>query len=164
MAAGDALARGEEPSHPSANGASDVVGSHTSGVGSPLYCSPEQLGGRAYSEKSDVFSLGVILVEMHHVFTTKMERAKTLEVYTRAHAHHAHTYSRTHTHTHTHTDTRTHTRTHTNINTYTDIHTCNTRTHTHTYTYRHSVAASPRPRKTLLWQVPPLCTSLPCGS
>lgn len=48
--------------------------SHTTGVGSPLYCSPEQLNGERYDAKVDIFSLGVILFEMFHVFSTQMER------------------------------------------------------------------------------------------
>lgn len=55
--------------------------SHTAGVGSPLYCSPEQLAGREYTNKTDIFSLGVIFVEMHHIFSTKMERNICLQDY-----------------------------------------------------------------------------------
>jgi len=55
--------------------------SHTAGVGSPLYCSPEQLAGREYTNKTDIFSLGVIFVEMHHIFATKMERNICLQDY-----------------------------------------------------------------------------------
>lgn len=48
--------------------------SHTTGVGSPLYCSPEQLKGDRYDSKVDIFSLGIILYEMFHIFSTQMER------------------------------------------------------------------------------------------
>jgi len=51
-----------------------VTGSHTTGVGSPLYCSPEQLKGERYDSKVDIFALGVILYEMFHIFSTQMER------------------------------------------------------------------------------------------
>lgn len=49
--------------------------SHTTGVGSPFYCSPEQLTGDRYDAKVDIFSLGIILYEMFHIFSTQMERA-----------------------------------------------------------------------------------------
>jgi serine/threonine protein kinase len=55
-----------------------MLRSHTSGVGSPLYCSPEQLSGKSYSERSDIFSLGVIFAEMHFAFQTQAERVITL--------------------------------------------------------------------------------------
>jgi serine/threonine protein kinase len=48
--------------------------SHTTGVGSPFYCSPEQLSGERYDSKVDIFSLGIILYEMLHIFSTQMER------------------------------------------------------------------------------------------
>lgn len=52
--------------------------SNTTGVGSPLYCSPEQRTGRRYTEKVDIFSLGIIYVELLHVFSTQMERYRVL--------------------------------------------------------------------------------------
>lgn len=70
--------------------------SHTTGVGSPLYCSPEQLLGERYDAKVDVslllflsfvflffdrwhiFALGVILYEMFHIFSTQMERVSLI--------------------------------------------------------------------------------------
>eukprot|EP01083_Nonionella_stella_P216229 777496_1 len=51
---------------------------HTRGVGTSTYCSPEQLGGRSYCTKADVFSCGVILFEMLNNFETAMERAMKL--------------------------------------------------------------------------------------
>ena len=72
--------------------------SHTGGLGSFPYCSPgtfytrmlfscqkvrdknllykysEQLHGQRYSEKSDVFSLGIIFCEMQYKFSTESER------------------------------------------------------------------------------------------
>ncbi|XP_055890458.1 eukaryotic translation initiation factor 2-alpha kinase 1-like [Biomphalaria glabrata] len=52
---------------------------HTTGVGTSSYASPEQLKGSHYDIKSDMYSLGVILFEMFNVFTTEMERLKEIE-------------------------------------------------------------------------------------
>ncbi|XP_070617313.1 eukaryotic translation initiation factor 2-alpha kinase 1 isoform X2 [Erythrolamprus reginae] len=51
---------------------------HTSGVGTCLYASPEQLQGSHYDFKSDMYSLGVILFELFQPFGTQMERTKVL--------------------------------------------------------------------------------------
>ncbi|KAF6280613.1 eukaryotic translation initiation factor 2 alpha kinase 1 [Rhinolophus ferrumequinum] len=51
---------------------------HTSRVGTCLYASPEQLEGSAYDAKSDMYSLGVILLELFQPFGTEMERAQVL--------------------------------------------------------------------------------------
>uniref|UniRef100_A0A8R1XVA9 Protein kinase domain-containing protein n=1 Tax=Onchocerca volvulus TaxID=6282 RepID=A0A8R1XVA9_ONCVO len=51
---------------------------HTSHVGTRLYMSPEQLKGKPYNEKIDVFSLGLIFVELIIPFTTTMERHSIL--------------------------------------------------------------------------------------
>eukprot|EP00004_Rigifila_ramosa_P017586 TRINITY_DN4283_c0_g1_i5.p1 TRINITY_DN4283_c0_g1~~TRINITY_DN4283_c0_g1_i5.p1 ORF type:complete len:946 (-),score=165.18 TRINITY_DN4283_c0_g1_i5:99-2936(-) len=50
----------------------------TSGVGTATYASPEQLRGHSYSEKTDIFSLGIILLELYSHFDTAMERARTI--------------------------------------------------------------------------------------
>jgi translation initiation factor 2-alpha kinase 3 len=50
----------------------------TSDVGTELYMSPEQVAGKPYCEKVDVFSMGVILFELLTPFTTQMERHQTL--------------------------------------------------------------------------------------
>ncbi|VDM98144.1 unnamed protein product [Thelazia callipaeda] len=47
---------------------------HTSNVGTRLYMSPEQLMAKPYNEKVDVFSLGLIFVELIIPFETVMER------------------------------------------------------------------------------------------
>ena len=52
---------------------------HTTGVGTMIYAAPEQLTGVSYDEKVDVYSLGMIFVEMFCQFTTGMERAVTLQ-------------------------------------------------------------------------------------
>uniref|UniRef100_A0A7S4MVH2 Protein kinase domain-containing protein n=1 Tax=Odontella aurita TaxID=265563 RepID=A0A7S4MVH2_9STRA len=52
--------------------------SSSSDVGTYLYMAPETKGG-SYSDKSDVFALGVVLVETFSDFSTGMERAVVLE-------------------------------------------------------------------------------------
>jgi hypothetical protein len=56
---------------------SSLKESLTIGVGTPFYCSPEQLkAGTHYDQKVDLYSLGIILFEMCHPITTGMERAE----------------------------------------------------------------------------------------
>lgn len=58
---------------------SSLKDSLTIGVGTPFYCSPEQLkAGMHYDQKVDLYSLGIILFEMCHPITTGMERAEVL--------------------------------------------------------------------------------------
>lgn len=52
---------------------------HTDNVGTFLYMSPDQLNGVSYSNKVDIYSLGVILYELLVPFRTEMERLHTLK-------------------------------------------------------------------------------------
>lgn len=54
-------------------------GDNTAGVGTFLYASPEQNAGRAYNATTDIYSLGMVLVEMSMAsFDTHMERYHVL--------------------------------------------------------------------------------------
>ena len=49
-------------------------GRHTKGLGTPTYASPEQIAGGNYSEKTDIFSLGMVMFECFNPTSTAMER------------------------------------------------------------------------------------------
>lgn len=51
---------------------------HTSGVGTQAYGAPEQLAFGIVNEKSDIYSLGIVLFELFHPFSTAMERSKAI--------------------------------------------------------------------------------------
>jgi len=51
----------------------------TTYTGSLLYASPEQYDGRAYSFSTDIYSLGVILLEIQQRFRTESERIRCLQ-------------------------------------------------------------------------------------
>lgn len=50
----------------------------TSGVGTVTYASPEQLNATMYNEKVDIYSLGIIFLELFCPFNSEMERAKVI--------------------------------------------------------------------------------------
>lgn len=54
-------------------------GCYTTGVGTASYASPEQLQGRRYSVRSDLFSLGLLLLELCCCFTTTHERSDAFQ-------------------------------------------------------------------------------------
>ncbi|KAL2078192.1 hypothetical protein ACEWY4_025877 [Coilia grayii] len=62
---------------------------HTTGVGTFVYASPEQLEGSQYDSKSDMFSVGVIAVELFQPFGTAMERAHRLGELRQGHVPHS---------------------------------------------------------------------------
>jgi len=49
---------------------------HTKGVGTASYAAPEQISQKHYGPKADIFSLGLILLELFSNFTSDHERAK----------------------------------------------------------------------------------------
>ncbi|KAL4701986.1 hypothetical protein ACJJTC_004320 [Scirpophaga incertulas] len=56
----------------------DTNARHTYRVGTHLYMSPEQLMGRSYSYKVDIYSLGLVLLELLQPFGTESERVACL--------------------------------------------------------------------------------------
>lgn len=65
---------------PETNGVTEIrLSKHTERVGTQLYMSPEQLDGKHYDYKVDIYSLGFILFELLVVFGTEMERIETLK-------------------------------------------------------------------------------------
>jgi len=54
------------------------VTSHSPDCGTQLYASPEQLKLTHYDKRTDIYSLGIIYLELLHLFKTEMERIITL--------------------------------------------------------------------------------------
>lgn len=52
--------------------------SYTKGIGTVTYASPEQLNQADYSQKSDIYSLGIICFELFYPISTQMERMRVL--------------------------------------------------------------------------------------
>lgn len=70
----------EGPSSGAGGGWGPGGGRRTGGIGTATYAAPEQTAGLPYDGRADVFSLGIILVELFCPFGTKMERAMALQV------------------------------------------------------------------------------------
>jgi len=60
----------------SSPGVGTMANEVTRNVGTFAYAAPEQRAGGSCSDKADIFSLGLILLELYHPFTTGMERVE----------------------------------------------------------------------------------------
>lgn len=52
---------------------------HSSKIGTPLYAAPEQENTNTYDSKADIYSLGIILIELMSGFKTAHEKISTLQ-------------------------------------------------------------------------------------
>lgn len=59
-------------------GCSPILENHTDQVGTQLYMSPEQIEGKPYNYKVDIYSLGLILFELLWPLSTQMEQVTQL--------------------------------------------------------------------------------------
>lgn len=78
LACRDIVANEHEQLHFNSHIGVNAESTHTTGVGTFVYASPEQLKGSHYDSKSDMYSVGVIAVELFQPFGTEMERVHTL--------------------------------------------------------------------------------------
>ncbi|XP_067933862.1 eukaryotic translation initiation factor 2-alpha kinase 1-like isoform X2 [Watersipora subatra] len=49
------------------------------GIGTSVYCSPEQLNKRSYDFKTDIYSVGIMVFELYCPFSTEMERYQSIK-------------------------------------------------------------------------------------
>ncbi|KAI6205302.1 Protein kinase domain-containing protein [Aphelenchoides besseyi] len=52
----------------------------TRGIGTVLYASPEQLHSSNYDTASDIYSAGIVIYELYHIFKSRMERVHSLRL------------------------------------------------------------------------------------
>ncbi|XP_072523395.1 eukaryotic translation initiation factor 2-alpha kinase 1 isoform X2 [Salminus brasiliensis] len=78
LACRDIVANEHEQQHLNSHMGENAESAHTTGVGTFVYASPEQLEGSHYDSKSDMYSVGVVAVELFQPFGTEMERVHTL--------------------------------------------------------------------------------------
>lgn len=76
--------RCDSPMQLKPNGEKSFTGeSHTQNIGTPFYVSPEQITSNVnsarYNQKVDMYSLGIILIELWVPFATGMERVQSLQ-------------------------------------------------------------------------------------
>ena len=67
------------PPSPLVHSSSLAYSNRTTGIGTVTYASPEQLRKDNYDEKTDIYSLGIIFLELYFTFKTRMERAEILQ-------------------------------------------------------------------------------------
>ena len=58
---------------------SSVASDHTARIGTRLYTSPEQCSSSEYSNKTDIFSSALVMLELYNPFTTDSERYQNIE-------------------------------------------------------------------------------------
>jgi translation initiation factor 2-alpha kinase 3 len=59
-------------------GSSPFQRTHTDQVGTQMYMSPEQIEGKPYNHKVDIYSLGLIFVELLWPLATQMEQVTVI--------------------------------------------------------------------------------------
>jgi serine/threonine protein kinase len=69
-------AKGSSPSNGS-NGEPSWQDPLTEGIGTASYAAPEQVSTRSYGKEADIFSLGLMLLELVCIFSTEHERIQT---------------------------------------------------------------------------------------